>query len=68
MFYRRRGLRVVLPLLAKTLGWKRRPFYVVFTPQRFDTAKTRSGTFQLMHGCAAGHYPPGSKRPTHYVH
>ena len=22
-------------------GWKRRPFYVFFTPQRFDTAKTR---------------------------
>jgi hypothetical protein len=40
MFYRRRGFRAVLPLLA-WWGWKRRPFYVFFTPQRFDTAKTR---------------------------
>jgi hypothetical protein len=41
MFHRRRGFRVVLPLLAGYWGWKRRPFYVFFTPQRFDTAKTR---------------------------
>src|SRR5262245_64269069 len=33
VFYRRRGFRVVLPLLARTLGWKRRPFYVFFTHQ-----------------------------------
>ena len=32
MFYRRRGFRVVLPLLAGHWGWKRRPFYVFFTP------------------------------------
>ncbi len=42
MFHRRRGFRVVLPLLARILDWKRRPFYVFFTPQRFDTAKTHS--------------------------
>ena len=42
MFYRRRGFRVVLPLLARTLGLERRPFYAFFTPQRFDTAKTRN--------------------------
>ena len=36
MFYWRRGFRVVLPLVARTLGWKRRPFYMFFTPQRFD--------------------------------
>src|SRR5262245_33232050 len=43
VFYRRRSFRVVLPLLARTLGWKRRPFYVFFTHQHFDTAKTLSG-------------------------
>ena len=41
MFYRRGGFLAVLPLLARTSGWKRRPFYVFFTHQRFDTAKTR---------------------------
>jgi hypothetical protein len=41
MFHQPRGFRVVLPFLARTLGLER-PFYVFFTPQRFDTAKTRS--------------------------
>src|SRR4029434_10144342 len=28
--------------LPRHWGWKRRPFYVFFTPQRFETAKTQS--------------------------
>ena len=36
MFYRRSGFRVVLPLLPGHWGWKRRPFYVFFTPQCFE--------------------------------
>lgn len=42
MFYRRRGFRVFLSCLPGHWRWKRRPFYVFFTWQRFDTAKTRS--------------------------
>ncbi len=43
MFYRRRGFRVVMPLLARTLGLKKKAVLRVFTPERFDTAKTLSG-------------------------
>jgi hypothetical protein len=32
-----------LAIACQDMGWKRRPFYVFFTPQRFDTAKVHNG-------------------------
>jgi hypothetical protein len=40
-------------------GWKEGPFYVFFTPQRFDTAKTASSPFAppiKFHDALAGHH------------
>jgi hypothetical protein len=44
MFHRRRGFRVVLTLLARTLGLEKKAVLRVLHAQRFDTSKTRCGS------------------------
>jgi hypothetical protein len=63
VFYRRRSFPTRLALLPRKLGLETRSFYVCFTPQRFDAAKTHICRQWRVHSCDASfHCEQGTAR------
>ena len=58
MFYQRQVSESSCQSLPGHWGWKRRPFYMFFTPQRFDTAKTQCRLRRRGHAAAQHHLEP----------